>query len=63
MASLLAPKTPKPKPAAFGDISVPTAEQGRPIPFVFGEVVITGPNVVWNADFRVAPIRKKGGKK
>lgn len=42
---------------------MPTAEEGRPIPFVFGEVVVTGPNVVWNGNFTVTRIRKKGGKK
>jgi predicted phage tail protein len=57
------PKTETPRPAGLDDLSVPTAEEGRPIPVVFGTVLISGPNVVWAGDLRVDPIRKKGGKK
>lgn len=63
ISTALAPKPPQPKPAALEDFSVPTAEEGRPIPVVFGEVWITGPNVLWYGDLRSTPIRKKGGKK
>lgn len=59
----LAPKPPSPKPAALGDFDVPTAEEGRPIPVVFGTVTITGPNVIWYGDLGIEPIRKKTGKK
>ena len=59
----LAPKPPAPKPAELSDVDAPTAEEGRPIPVVFGTVLITGPNVVWAGDLKVDPIRKKGGKK
>ena len=59
----LAPKPPAPKPAELSDLDAPTAEEGRPIPVVFGTVLITGPNVVWAGDLRVDPIQKKGGKK
>lgn len=59
----LAPKPPTPKPAALSDVDVPTAEEGRPIPVVFGSVLITGPNVVWYGDLVADPIKKKGGKK
>lgn len=58
----LAPKPPKPKPAALEDFSVPTAEEGREIPVVFGEVWLQSPNVLWYGDLRSEPI-KKGGKK
>jgi hypothetical protein len=60
---VLAPRPPKPKPAALSDFEVPTAEEGRPIPVVFGTVMIKGPNVVWYGDLRSAAIKKKGGKK
>jgi hypothetical protein len=60
---MLAPKPPQPKPAGIGDFKVPTAEQDRTIPVVFGTVWITGPNVVWYGDLRSQPIKKKGGKK
>lgn len=59
----LAPKPPQPKPAALSDFDVPTADEGRPIPVVFGTVTITGANVVWYGDLGVEAIRKKGGKK
>jgi hypothetical protein len=57
------PKTETPQAAGLDEFSLPTAEEGRPIPVVFGTVLITGPNVVWAGDLRVDPIRKKGGKK
>ena len=59
----LAPKPPKPKPAALKDFDVPVADEGRPIPIVFGTVTITGPNVLWYGDLRTSPIKEKGGKK
>jgi hypothetical protein len=59
----LAPKPPQPKPAALSDFDVPTADEGRPIPVVFGTVTVTGPNVIWYGDLGVEAIRKKGGKK
>jgi uncharacterized membrane protein len=59
----LAPKPPQPKPASLTDFDAPTAEEGRPIPVVFGTVWIKGPNVLWYGDLRSVPIRKKGGKK
>ncbi|WP_246149893.1 hypothetical protein [Arenimonas fontis] len=59
----LAPKPPSPKPAALADFDAPTAEEGRPIPVVFGTVWIKGPNVLWYGDLRSVPIKKKGGKK
>jgi len=53
----------KPQAASLDDFSLPTAEEGRPIPVVFGTVLITGPNVVWAGDLKADPIKKKGGKK
>ncbi len=57
------PKLEKPQAAGLDEFALPTAEEGRPIPVVFGTVLITGANVVWAGDLRVDPIRKKGGKK
>jgi len=57
------PKVEKPQAASLDDFSLPTAEEGRPIPVVFGTVLITGPNVVWAGDLKADPIKKKGGKK
>ena len=36
VSAALAPKPPKPKPAALEDFDIPVAEQGRPVPVVFG---------------------------
>lgn len=56
-------KAEQPLAAGLDDFSLPTAEEGRPIPVIFGTVLITGPNVVWAGDLKVDPIKKKGGKK
>lgn len=57
------PRTQRPPAAGLDDFNVPTAEEGRPIPVVFGTVLVTGPNVVWYGDLATEPIRVKGGKK
>lgn len=57
------PKPQSAKPAGLGDFNVPTAEEGREIPVLFGTRDIAGPNVVWYGDLRTKAIRKKGGKK
>lgn len=59
----LMPKPPAPKPAELKDFDVPTAEEGRPIPVVFGTVNVKGSNVIWYGDLYTLAIRKSGGKK
>jgi hypothetical protein len=59
----LAPKPPQPTPPAIDDITVPVAEDGKPVPVVFGEVWITGANVLWYGDLSTTAIRKSSGKK
>jgi hypothetical protein len=59
----LMPKPEQPKPAELADFDAPTAEEGRPIPVVFGTVRVTGPNVLWYGDLYTKAIKKKGGKK
>jgi len=54
----LAPKPPRPKAATISDFDLPTAEEGRAIPVVFGQCDITGPNVLWYGDLSTTPIRK-----
>lgn len=63
LVGALMPKPERPKPAELTDFSAPTAEEGRPIPVVFGTVRITGPNVLWYGNLQIQPITKKGGKK
>lgn len=57
----LAPKPQGPRAAEIDDFDFPTAEEGRPIPVVFGEVDIRGSNVLWYGDLRVSPIKKRSG--
>lgn len=58
---------PKPKnnikPANLSDFNVPTAEEGRKIPVLFGTRDIQAPNVVWYGHLKTQAIKKKGGKK
>lgn len=57
------PKPEQPKPAELSDFDAPTAEEGRPIPVVFGTVRVTGPNVLWYGDLYTQAITQRGGKK
>lgn len=59
---MMAPKPDQPKPAAIGDFTVPTAEESRVIPVVFGRVKVTGPNVVWYGDLLTVAIKGKKKK-
>lgn len=63
VATALAPKPAAPKPSTLEDFDLPTAEEGRPIPVVFGTVTITGANVTWYGNLRTKAIKSKGGKK
>ena len=62
-AVLLAPKPPSPKPSSLEDFSVPTADQERSIPVLFGTRIIKGPNTTWFGDLRADPKYNKSGKK
>jgi predicted phage tail protein len=58
------PKTQAPKAAGLEDFTLPTATEGRPIPVVFGTVLLRGPNVVWAGALRTEPrYSDSGGKK
>jgi predicted phage tail protein len=52
VAYVLMPKPKGPKPEAARDMDNPTADQGRPIPVVFGTVTVKGLNVLWFGDKR-----------
>ena len=49
------PRPSGPEPGGLGDFDVPTAEEGRAIPVVFGTVDLRSPNVVWYGDLSVVP--------
>lgn len=55
-------RRPKPRaavPAGLGDVTVPTAEDGREAPVLFGTKITKAPNVVYYGAFAVEAIRKK----
>lgn len=49
-AYLLMPKPKVAKPAAAQEMDGPTAEAGREIPVLFGEMLIEDPNCLWYGD-------------
>ncbi len=56
---------PKPQsrpPAGLNEFPVPTAEEGREIPVLFGTRDLRGPNIVWYGDLKTVALKKKGGK-
>ena len=62
LAFALQPKTPEPKPSSLSDIDAPTAQEGKPIPKVFGTRVVQSPNIVWYGKLGYNKITTKGGK-
>lgn len=63
LSYLLRPKQPQPQPPSLQDFKLPTADEARPIPVVFGTVRITGANVVWYGDLGTQPVKTSTGKK
>jgi hypothetical protein len=65
IGALLAPRPPKPQSPTPGNLDVPVAEAGKPIPVLFGTRVIRQANVVWYGDVKTTPIKQSsgGGKK
>src|SRR5271167_2758352 len=55
----LAPRPPAPASASITDFKLPTADQGKPIPVIFGTVDITGANCVWDGDLSTSQIKVK----
>lgn len=62
ISSALQPKPDKPKAAALGDFSVPTAEEGLEFGILFGTGLLA-PNTCWYGDLRTIAIKSGGGKK
>lgn len=63
LSVVLAPKQPKTKAKSITDFDVPRAEEGQPIPVLFGTKILRSPNVLWYGDLRAEAIKEKGGKK
>ena len=62
VAVALQPKPPGVKPATLSEVDAPTAEQGKPVPKVFGTIVVQSPNIVWYGDLSYTKIMSEGGK-
>ncbi|MBL4908944.1 MAG: hypothetical protein JKX78_02805 [Alteromonadaceae bacterium] len=62
IAVALQPKPPGAKPATLSEVDAPTAQQGKPIPKVFGTWVVQSPNIVWYGDLSYTKIFSEGGK-
>jgi hypothetical protein len=62
LAYALQPKPAAQKPPSLSEIDVPTAEQGKPIPKVFGRVIVQSPNIIWYGDLGYRKIKSSGGK-
>jgi hypothetical protein len=54
-------RAPNQKASSLGDLQVPTAEEGRSLPVVWGTCCLKSPNVVWYGDYKVKAIRKSMG--
>jgi hypothetical protein len=63
LSYVLRPKPPSTKPPGINSMNVPTAEEGREIPVLFGTRDIASQNIVWYGDVKTKAIRSKGGKK
>jgi hypothetical protein len=61
VAELLRPKQKPdvPQPSSLDDFDLPTADESRPIPVVFGRCKVDGANVTWYGDLSIVPIKKK----
>lgn len=53
----LQPKPKSPKAAGIGEFTVPTAEEGREIPVLFGTRDISGPNTVWYGHLKTKKVK------
>lgn len=60
---VLMPRPKQAKPEAATDMEGPTAEAGRAIPVVFGDITIKSPNFLWWGDKETVMRKKKQKKK
>lgn len=51
------------KKLSLKDVEVPTADDGRTIPVIFGTVDLKGPQICWNGKIGFEAIKSEGGKK
>lgn len=65
VAYLIMPKPKQDQPNEIKDLEDPTAEAGRPLPVVFGSLMVKGLNVIDFMEKRTVmrELRSSGGKK
>lgn len=65
VAYLIMPKPKQDQPNEIKDLEDPTAEAGRPVPVVFGSLMVKGLNVIDFMEKRTVmrELRSSGGKK
>jgi len=65
VAYLIMPKPKQDQPNEIKDLEDPTAEAGRPMPVVFGSILVKGLNVIDFSEKRTVmrELRSSGGKK
>lgn len=65
VAYLIMPKPKQDQPNEIKDLEDPTAEAGRPLPVVFGSLMVKGLNVIDFSEKRTVmrELRSSGGKK
>jgi len=56
------PRAPEAQPPILDISNTPTAEEGIPIPVVFGTRVLKNSNVVWYGDLKYEKVESEGGK-
>ncbi len=61
-AVALQPKPPQLAPPELTELNIPTAEQGKPVPKVFGRRIVQSPNIVWYGDLGYNKVKASGGK-
>lgn len=59
--ALMAKHPPDAQAAGSGDFNLPTAQEGRVIPVVYGTCKLSGPNVVWWGGLDVQAIKQTSG--
>ena len=63
ITAMMARRAPSRKPNALEDFDFPQDAEGTAHAVIFGDVWTEDWMVLWYGEFRVEPIRKKGGKK
>ena len=53
LASALMPRPKAETPPASDPLEAPTADAGRPIPVIFGDLIVKDPNCLWFGDISI----------